>query len=108
MGQKLYFWWTLDQPIMASQPTNSSALATQLQASQILKPANKALAGKVSRVSNSSSNMSHPSSFFVWTIKQTYEFVSVDSLINVYVLQYMGESGLCIKTASALVPAAHI
>ena len=73
-----------------------------------LRPANNELAGRLSQVSNSSFNMPHPFSYLnSWTIKQILKFVSVDSLMEVYVPQHKGESGLNYKTASTVVHAAH-
>ena len=62
----------------------------------IIRPANKALADlachdEVSLVGTSSFNMFHPfSSLSSWTIKQIQEFVSVDSFLEVFVLQQTG------------------
>ena len=119
MGPQGYFWPTWPSPTfwpaLASLSKNPSkgnvgtAQAIQQQASQLMvSPANSALAGVVSKVSTSSYNMSHMCFFSNWTIKQIHEFVSVDSLMAVYVTQHMGESGLNIKTASTLVHAAPI
>ena len=74
-------------------------------ASNIIGPGNNALLGKVSRVSTSSSNLFHPTSFS-WTINQINEFVSVDSLIVIFVQKHMGEPDLLSKSGSAVVHAA--
>ena len=104
--------WPLptDRPILASLSKNhgGTAQAIQLQASQLINPANSALAGRVSQVSTSSSNVPHPLSFSEWTIKQIHEFVSIDSLTAVYVTHYTGESDLKIKAASTNVHVAPI
>ena len=62
----------------------------------IIRPANKVLAGlacqnEVSLARTSSFNVFHPfSSLSSWTIKQIQEFVSVDSFLEVFVLQQTG------------------
>ena len=109
------FWLNpCNRPALAgpiqNKGSNDTAQAIRPQASQsIIRPANNALAGMVSQVSNCSFNMPHPlSSLNSWTIKQIHEFVSVDSLLEVYVPQHIGESGLNFKTASPVVHAAQI
>ena len=74
------------------QQSNGSTLVHR-QVSHIVCPANNALACQVRRVSTSSSNVSHPTSFS-WTINQINEFVSVDSLIEIFVQKHMGEPDL--------------
>ena len=61
------------------------------KASDYIGPGNNALLGQVSRVSNSSSDIFHPTSL-VWTIDQIKEFVSIDSLMIVHVQNQMGKS----------------
>ena len=63
----------------------------------IIGPANKDLAGLASRcdkaslAGTSSYNLCHPfSSLSSWTVKQVQEFVSVDSFLEVCVLQQSG------------------
>ena len=73
-----------------------------LQASQLVRPANSALTGRVSRVSTSTTNSFHPNSF-LWTINQINEFVSVDSLIEIFVQHNnVAESDLLSKSDSAV------
>ena len=109
------YWPTpCNRPALASprqnKGSNDMAQANRLKACDpILNPANIALAGMVSQVRNSSFNVPHPLSFLnSWTIKQILEFVSVDSLLEVYVPQHIGESGLNYNTASPVVHAAQI
>ena len=71
------------------------------------RPANNALASLACQAGTSSFNMPHPLSFLSsWTIKQIQEFVSVDSFLEVYVPQHIGDTGLTYKTVSPVVQAA--
>ena len=64
------------------------------KASDYIGPGNNALLGQVSRVSNSSSDLYHPTSL-VLTIDNIKEFDSIDSLEIVYVQPQKGESPAC-------------
>ena len=69
----------------------SIPIAGAAKASNCIGQGNNALLGQVSRVSNSSSDLFHPTSL-VWTIDQIKEFVSINSLMIVHVQNQMGES----------------
>ena len=74
-----------------------------------IRPANNALAGLASQAGNSSFNVPHPlSSLYSWTIKQIQEFVSIDSFLEVYVPQHIGDAHLNSKSVSPVVQAAQV
>ena len=88
-----------DRPAKAglTQKYDSKAKVKRPRANNtIIRPANEALAdlasqSKTSLAGTSSSNMCHPfSSLSSWTVKQIQEFVSVDSFLEVCVLQQSG------------------
>ena len=71
-----------------------------LQAGQVVLPANSGLMGQVSRVSTISSNSFSPSS--LWTIDQISEFVSVDSLAEIFVQHNtVGETAVLNSTSDS-------
>ena len=109
------FWLNpCNRPALAGPIQNKgskdTAQAIWPQASQTtIRPANNALAGLASQAGNSSYNVPHPLSFLSsWTIKQIQEFVSVDSFLEVYVPQHIGDTGLNCKTVSPVVHAAQL
>ena len=80
-----------------TQKYGSKAKVKRLSANNTtIRPANKALAdlasqSEASLAGTSSSNMCHPfSSLSSWTVKQVQEFVSVDSFLEVCVLEQSG------------------
>ena len=106
-----------DRPTKVSltHKNGSKAQANRPQANNaIIRPANNVLAGLAcqtgaSQAGNSSFNMPHPSSsLFSWTVKQIQEFVSVDSFLEVYVLQQIGNANLESRNASLGVQAAQL
>ena len=96
-GQK---WPTMGKSTVCSTNNTGTAAAT-LQAGQVIRPANSALMGQVSRVSKSSSNTCFLSSS--WTIDQIREFVSVDSLSEIFVQHHIpvGETAVLNSTADS-------
>ena len=96
-GQK---WPILGNPTVCGTNQTGTAAET-LQAGQVVRPANSALMGQVSRVSTSSSNSCFLSSS--WTIDQISEFVSVDSLSEIFVQHHipMGETAVLNSTADS-------
>ena len=114
MGQRKNLWPTLVRPMYRPalagpiQGKGSTAETNRSQANNTtIRPANNALAGLTSQAGNSSFNVPHPlSSLYSWTIKQIQEFVSVDSFLEVYVPQHIGDTSLISKTVSPVVQAA--
>ena len=94
-GQK---WPTMGNPTVCSTINTGTAAAT-LQAGQVVRPANSALMGQVSRVSNSSSNTCFLSSS--WTIDQIREFVYVDSLAKIFVQHHIPEGETAVLNSTA-------
>ena len=101
-----------NRPALAgpTQDKGSRAQANRPQATNTtIRPANNALAGLASQAGNSSFNVPHPLSFLSsWTIKQIQDFVSVDSFLEVYVPQHIGDTSLISKTVSPVVQASLI
>ena len=93
-------WPILGDPPVCSTNCITRPAAASLQAGQHVRPANSALAGQVRRVSNRSYT-SFPSSS--WTIDQIREFVSVDSLSEIFVQYHipMGETEVLNSTTDS-------
>ena len=77
--------------LICANSDSSSPIVGAAKASDYIRPGNNALLGQVSRVSNSSSDLYHPTSL-VWTIDNIKEFVSIDSLMIICVQQQKGKS----------------
>ena len=96
----------------ASQPTHNHGNQTQAirqDVCQPLAPANSALAGIASQVGSSSSSASYqPFSFSDWELKQIHEFVSIDSLLVVYVQDHTGELDSEPLGSKATSPTVHV
>ena len=104
MGQRENLWTTVASPcdrpakVGLKQKYGSKAKVKRPRANNtIIGPANKDLAGLASQcdeaslAGTSSYNLCHPfSSLSSWTVKQVQEFVSVDSFLEVCVLEQNG------------------